>query len=286
MKGIVYDENRYKNHIKPDLGDQTPEELNPLDLDRIRINLLKKKKLSPQTAKHVMALIRRLVNFGVRKGLCKGLDFPITMPSVNNERTEDLNPNELSRLLKALDKTEDVQIANLMRLILHTGMRKSEALRLKWEDIDFRTGFIHLRDRKAGGDTRIPMNDQARTVLKAHPRQSEWVFPGRGGNGPRKDVKRAVAKVKEEAGLPEGFRPLHGLRHFFASTLASNGIDLFTIQRLLGHRSAGTTARYSHLRDAAVCDASSLAGSLIEAQAAEGKEKEKKKKSKSRQTAG
>ena len=71
-------------------------------------------------------------------------------------------------------------------------------------------------------------------------------------------------RVKKKAGLPEDFRPLHGLRHNFASRLASSGqVDMYTLQKLLTHESPQMTQRYAHLRDEALRRAASLADSLL-----------------------
>ena len=71
-------------------------------------------------------------------------------------------------------------------------------------------------------------------------------------------------RIKKAAGLPKDFRPLHGLRHTYASMLASSGqVDLYTLQKLLTHKSAAMTQRYAHLRDDALRRASDLAGDLI-----------------------
>ncbi|HQC19863.1 MAG TPA: tyrosine-type recombinase/integrase, partial [Smithella sp.] len=70
----------------------------------------------------------------------------------------------------------------------------------------------------------------------------------------------------EAAGLPADFRPLHGLRHTYASMLASSGkVDLYTLQKLLTHKSPVMTQRYAHLRDEALRNASTLAGQIIDA---------------------
>ena len=80
----------------------------------------------------------------------------------------------------------------------------------------------------------------------------------------RAEVRRAVNRIKDLAGLPEDFRPLHGLRHAYASLLASSGkVDLYTLQHLLTHRDPENTQRYAHLRDDALKRASSLAGELV-----------------------
>lgn len=71
--------------------------------------------------------------------------------------------------------------------------------------------------------------------------------------------------MKREAGLPGDFRPLHGLRHAFASFLASSGkVDLYTLQKLLTHNSPQMTQRYAHLADEALQRAASVADSIFE----------------------
>jgi len=275
-KGLRTDEGRYQNYIKPTFGSKEPRTLIQLDIDRLRVNLLKKRK--PQTVKHVMALLKRIINFGVNKGLCEGLAFKIEMPAVHNLKTEDLTAGQLSRLIEAIDQDNDVQAANIMRMALFTGMRRGELFKLKWDDIDFERGFIHIRDPKGGPSQIIPMNDAARELLMNHPKsESPYVFPGRGGKR-RTDIKRAVNRIKNRAGLPKDFRPLHGLRHVYATMLASSGkVDMYTLQKLLTHKSPQMTQRYAHLRDDALRRAADLAGELIqEAVSVKGKGSERK----------
>ncbi|ABK19662.1 tyrosine-type recombinase/integrase [Syntrophobacter fumaroxidans] len=286
LKGIVTDENRFEKHIKPIFGDKQPHELGALDVDRLRIGLLKKARkpavqktpgdskpgtvkksvdpLKPGTVKNVLELLRRIINFGVKKNLCTGAGFAIELPKVNNLRTEDLTPDELAKLMDAIEKDENLIAANLMKMALFTGMRRGELFRLKWSDLDFERGFIHIRGPKGGVDQTIPVNEEARKILQSHRRtNSGFVFPGRGGHQ-RIDIHKSVNKIKEAAGLPKGFRALHGLRHAYASMLASSGkVDLYTLQRLLTHKSPTMTQRYAHLRDSALRNASDLAGEII-----------------------
>lgn len=262
-KGLQQDENRYKLYIGPNFGIKEPKDLSPFDVDKLRINLSKLKKLS--TVKNVLELLRRLINFGEMKQLCEGIDFKITMPIVNNEKTEDLTPEQLDHLLDVIETHDDVQAANLMKLILFTGMRRGEAFRLKWQNIDFKNGFLKIVDPKGGIDQKIPLNDQAIKILTSHPKsKSDYVFPGRGGKQ-RTDINHQVKKIKEKAELPKDFRALHGLRHVYASMLASSGkVEMYTLQKLLTHKSPQMTQRYAHLRDEALKNASQLAGELLE----------------------
>jgi integrase len=215
---------------------------------------------SPQHIKLTFALLRRVIRYGHKRGLCELLGFQIELPRVNNETTEDLTPEQLVALLKACDDDYDIQSANMVRLALFTGMRRGELCKLKWDHVDFQKRFIKIVDPKGGRDEVIPMNEASQAVLESHPRKSDYVFPGRGGKQ-RTEARRGPNRIKKAAGLPENFRPLHGLRHCFASRLASSGqCDLFTLSKLLGHKSTDMTRRYAHLRDDSLRRASELAG--------------------------
>jgi integrase len=262
LKGIVTDQNRFEKHIKAKFGNEEPKDIIPLDVDRLRIKLLKKR--APGTVKNVLELLRRIINFGLKKKLCPGINFTIEMPRTDNVKTEDLTPEQLSKLLEAIEKDTNIQAANMMKLALFTGMRRGEMFKLKWRDVDFNRGFINIKDPKGGPNQKIPINDATRDLLKSHPRtKSPYVFPGRGGRQ-RTDIKHQVNRIKEEAGLPADFRALHGLRHVYASMLASSGeVGMYTLQKLLTHKSPQMTQRYAHLRDEALKQASELAGDIV-----------------------
>lgn len=263
LKGIVTDQNRYEKHIKQDLGGREPHELTSFDVDRLRIRL--EKTHQPGTVKNALELLRRIVNFGVKKQLCDGIPFTIEMPKGAKLKTEDLTAEQFSRLMEAIEQESNLQAANFMRMVLFTGMRRGGLFKLKWEHVDFEKNFIHIVDLKGGEDQKIPLNESARALLMEHPRSDEspFVFPGRNGNQ-RVDIKKQVNRIKERAGLPKDFRALYGLRHVYASMLASSGqVDLYTLQRLLTHKSPQMTQRYAHLRDEALRKASNLAGDII-----------------------
>jgi integrase len=273
LKGIVTDENRFSLHIKSTLGDKEPRELSTFDVDRLRLNMTKNHK--PATVKNTLEILRRIINFGVKKQLCEGTKFTIEMPRVNNLKTEDLTTEQLASLLQAITDEPNFQAANFMKMVLFTGMRRSEVFKLQWGHIDFDRGFINIIDPKGGPDQKIPLNASARALLESHARSdSDYVFPGRGGLC-RVDINKQVNRIKKKAGLPKDFRPLHGLRHVYASILASSGeVDLYTLQKLLTHKTPMMTQRYAHLRDEGLRRASNLAGDLID-QVARGSIEEK-----------
>ena len=258
------DKSRYNKYIRAKFGNLEPNELVQLEIDRLRIKLLKTK--SPQTVKHVLTLLQRICNFGINRGLCRGPGFKFQTPRVNNLRTEDLTPDQLTVLLKAIDEDEHPQAGPMMKLALFSGMRRGELFKLQWQDIDFEKGFIHLIDTKGGKPEIIPLNDGARGLLEEHPRtESLYVFPGRDG-GQRQFIRNQVNRIRDKAGLPKDFRALHGLRHVYASMLASSGqVDLYTLQKLLTHKSPVMTQRYAHLRDETLKKASNVAGEIVDA---------------------
>jgi integrase len=261
-KAIKTDKGRFEKHIKPSLGGKEPHEIIRLDIDRLRVNL--SKNLKPQTVKHVLGLLKRIIRFGAKRQLCRELPFPIDSVRVDNCTTEDLTPDQLKNLLKAISESTDIEAANIMRMALFTGMRRGELFKLKWADVDFDRGFITIRDPKGGVSQKIPLNDQARDVLKHHPETADHVFV-RGDGKPFTDIRRRVNPIKQAAGIGADFRTLHGLRHAFASMLASSGeVDMYTLQKLLTHKSPMMTQRYAHLRDETLRKASTLAGNIIE----------------------
>lgn len=261
-KSLKTDEGRYTLYLKEPFGDMEPLEIIPLETDRLRLSLSKTK--SAKTVRDILGLLEQIINYGKRRNLCHGLQFLMQKPKVNNLKTEDLTPKQMKRLLQAIDTDTHAQAGPMMKMALFTGMRRGEMFKLKWKDIDYQRGFIYIRDPKGGIDQTIPLNDAARELLQKQIKTvSEYVFPGRGGKQ-RTDINKAVNEIKQKADLPKDFRPLHGLRHVYASMLASTGqVDMFTLQKLLTHKTPQMTMRYAHLRDEALRKASDLAGDII-----------------------
>jgi integrase len=262
-KGLSTDSCRYEKYLKSEFGHFEPFQILPLDVERLKRRLLKEK--SPQTVKHVLNLLTWIVNFGVKNSLCQGLSFHVSKPTVANEKTEDLSHEQLKKLLETIKKDNHAQAGKLMLMALYSGMRRNEMFKLQWSHIDYHRGFITLVDPKGGRDQQIPLNDPTRKLLKGISRKkgSPYVFPGRSGSQ-RVDINKALAKIKKNAGLPKNFRALHGLRHVYASILASSGlVDIYTLQKLLTHKDPRMTQRYAHLRDEALKKAAAVAGDVI-----------------------
>lgn len=264
----------FKLYIGPAFGDKKPKDISPFDIDRLKKKMQEK---SPQTQAHALELLRRIINFGIKGGLCLGPGFKIELPRVNNHKTEDLAPEQLSRLVQAIDEQITYRMpfrqgAYMMRLALYTGMRRGEMFKLEWDDIDRHRKNIRLRNTKSGRDEIIPMSSYTAKLLDSILREgnkSPFVFPGRDGKQ-WTTIVRHVNQIKRLAELPADFRALHGLRHVFASGLISHGVPFDIVSRLLCHKGRHVTHRYAHLRDDALREAAELAGRLVEEAAGRG----------------
>lgn len=263
-KSFQTDEWRYKKYLQIPFGDKEPKQIIMMDVERVRLQM-KKAGRAPQTIKHVLALLKRLGNFGANHGICQPIPFKVSIPPVDNKVTEDLTPEELDRLLTAIENDTNKAVATMMKLALFTGMRKGEIFKLQWNDVNFHRGYILIRNPKGGNSQEIPLNREAKYLLNTWPKteDSPYVFPGING-GQRVTISTAARKIREAAGLPNTFRPMHGLRHVYASMLASSGkVDMYTLQKLLTHKSPVMTQRYAHLRDDTLKRAADLAGDII-----------------------
>ena len=237
------------------IHNKTIDILTTQEIDTIRIEKLK--TLKPQTVKLILNILTRTINFSVKKGYIKQPDSQklyVEKPKFDNEKTEFLTDQQLKSYLEALDREKDQNAAAFLRIVLYTGIRRGAMCGLRWQDIDFKNGFITLDSEFAKNNKTksVPINNDVLEILAALPRTSDFVFPGKNG-GKRTDFRRIARRVRDNAGLSKDFRPLHGLRHNFASRIASSGkVDLYTLQKMLTHKSPIMTQRYAHLSDEAM----------------------------------
>jgi integrase len=263
VKALGQDVGRFNKYLKDAFGKKTPSEVVPLDVERVKRKLAK--SISEGTIQNVFELLTRLSGFATEMQLTEGLRFKIKRPKLNNSKTECLTAEQIQDLIKACDADENRKVAAVVKMALFSGMRKMEILRLKWDHVSFEHGSILIENPKGGQDQQIPLNDLARQVLEMEVPNfgSDYIFPGPDG-GHLKSAKGAINRIKKNAGLPKDFRPMHGLRHTFASWLASSGkVSLYELQHLLTHKCPTMTQRYAHLRDEALHRAGNVASEVF-----------------------
>jgi site-specific recombinase XerD len=140
----------------------------------------------------------------------------------------------------------------LLTTMYATGMRVGEAVHLRVADIDSRRMTILVARGKGNKQRLVPLSQKLLTELrlfwKTH-RNPVWLFPSRRPDRPLSTATpgRTLQRAKVRAGLKRRYST-HVLRHTFATELLEAGVDLFSIQKILGHRSLTTTATYTHVR--------------------------------------
>jgi integrase len=172
---------------------------------------------------------------------------------------------ELTRLSEALNAHDDQQAANIFWLCLFTGCRVGEAMSAVWNHFDLTSGTWTKpgSTTKQKTDHAVPLSAPARQLLtNLHKRaNSEWVFPADSASGHRVAVNKVWPQICKSARI-NGLR-VHDLRHSYASQLASAGFSLPIIGALLGHSTPVTTARYAHLFDDPLRQATERVGAIL-----------------------
>jgi integrase len=178
---------------------------------------------------------------------------------VDNQRNRYLSADEETKLMAKLAGRRK-HLRAVVSLALGTGMRRGELLGLRWAQVDFQRGIIHVTVTKTARDRIVPMSEQVRTLLLSlrKGRKGEHVFRSKITKGAVVEVKRAFRAACFDAGI-EDFH-FHDLRHTFATRLGDAGCTATTIAALLGHSNTVMTARYTHATDDAMRAAVECAG--------------------------
>lgn len=273
---------RLKKKTKQDYGDIIKRYLRPR-AGQIRVeafelpdaqNLHQALSETPRMANLTLAVMSSALSFAerigwrpVRSNPCPGVQrFPAR--KVHRPMSE----LEIARLAKVLreaetatppEVAENPRAVAALRLLLFTGMRRNEALRLRWEEVDLEGNRLRLADSKTG-EKLVRLNSAAREVIEAQEPMlgNPFVFPSPVKPGaPLYDVKGVWTRIRTRARL--GDVRLHDLRHNYAATGAADGLSLHQLGQLLGHKDPSTTARYSDLTDSPAQRAAERVGQAL-----------------------
>ncbi len=206
-------------------------------------------RTAPGNANLCLARLRQILNFALACGYIERNPVGRIAPNRRPALTRFLSREELARLHAALDaqtRKSARQQADIVRLLLLTGCRRSEITGLGWSEV--REDGLALTDAKTG-PRKVPLGSRARAILDRQPRAgSAFVFPSPCDPArPRSPDLPLWYRVRREAGI--GDVRLHDLRHTMASHAVMNGVPVPVVSRLLGHSSARMTLRYAHLAD-------------------------------------
>ena len=239
------DYKRYGDYWTDALGNRPLRQIVSSDIERYVARRVQEVK--PSSVNRELQFLKHLFNVAIADG--RSDDNPVKRVKLfkeNNRRIRFLTDEEEKALLEALAEEQ----RPLVLVALHTGLRRANQFHMRWEHIDFATGWVTVPRSKSGEAYRVRMNDTLRETLRALPSRMKgaWVFPSALGKTPmdaQNFYNRVYVPALKEAKI-EG-ATWHTLRHTFASRLVMAGVDLTTVKELMGHKDIATTMRYAHL---------------------------------------
>lgn len=196
----------------------------------------------------VMALLRHLYGWAIEEKKIRGENPWRRKKKPEHARERAILPDEMRKLLDAIDAEPDAIWCGYFRLLLLTGCRRTELLSARWEWLRReQTPPVLALPRtatKQGREHHVMLSTDALANLDALPRDgSPYIFPG-GDGGPRVEPKRAWERIRQRSGIAD--IRIHDLRHALGSSLGSAQVNAFIIKRALGHSQLATTDRYVH----------------------------------------
>jgi len=225
--------------------DKSPDTLTTPDLKLYFNNLIQTHSWS------TIKLDRNGLQFFYRYTLNKQWEWlAIVKPPQVKSIPDMLTPKQVSDVI---NQTKQLRYQVFFMTLYSMGLRLSECLNLTIHDIDKSTMLVHVRDGKGGKDRMVPLPELTLLALrdywKTH-RHERLIFPGTHTktNTPmdKGSVQKALKRVLQDCHITKLISP-HSLRHCYATHLLEQGLDLRSLQHLLGHASLNTTARYTQL---------------------------------------
>lgn len=203
--------------------------------------------MAPATIERELCLLKRAFNLAKKewKWTEENPVLEVSRERFNNQRDRWLSFEEEEMMLDVCSEwLEEITI-----FALSTGMRRSEILDLEWPYVSVERRTATIMKSKNGERRTIPLNKRALEILKKKAKvrylKSSFVFPSKVGTRiGNRNLSRAFSDAVQKAGI-ENFT-FHDLRHTFATLLVQNGVDLYTVGNLLGHKDIRMTQRYSH----------------------------------------
>jgi integrase/recombinase XerD len=229
---------------------RSPEHLGAAELRRYQLYLLHEKKLALGTVENCISALRFLYKKTLKRRDLAFDDLPF--PKQPHKLPTVLSQDEVTRLI---DAAPNRMYRTMLMVLYGTGMRRTEASRLKVSDIDSQRMVIHIHSGKGLRDRDVPLTPKLLEVLRDYWRWKKprvYLFPTKMGDHSveqpisDKTVWNICRAVATRAGIHKKLGP-HTLRHCFATHLLEAGTDLRTIQLLMGHERLEDTTIYLHL---------------------------------------
>ena len=213
--------------------------INKMDIDKM-VHDFKSIGNAPSTINRKLAVLSKILTVGVELGVLDSKP-PIKKLKESQGKIRWFTEDEQRSMIKTLVDLEYPDYANVVRVLLDTGMRCGELFSLEWDDIH--DSLIVLNKTKNFSPRTIPMTPTVQDILECY---EEWVRPFEWASYDH--FRKAWLVMKDSLGWSEDKQATpHACRHTFITNLVQEGVDSLTVQRLAGHKSLAMTNRYTHL---------------------------------------
>ena len=228
---------------------RSPDQLGPEQIREYQLFLIKEKGIALPTYIQIVSGLRFLYTNTLHRQI--GIER-IPFPRYERKLPIIMSREEVKALLEA---PKNLGHRTILSTMYAAGPRISEAAHLKIADIDSSRNVIWIRGGKGRKDRQTLLPPKLLELLRCYfrwKRPKEWLFPGEKPGQPLtcNAIVLACKNAAQIAGITKAVHP-HSLRHAFATHLLEAGVNLRSIQILLGHAKLETTARYLHVADTA-----------------------------------
>lgn len=251
------DKSRILNHLLPYFHHTPLDMIKPQMVDAYKAMRVRA-KAAPKTIILELSNLSHMLKMATRwQYIEKNVVDNVEKPKLIMNPPRFLSQYEIQMLIEGAYGSH---IYPLIVTALHTGMRKSELLNLKWSDVDLEQGTLIVQSKKdwhtkSYKSRTLQLTPVLHDVLLAELRQRrmeenlcEYVFTWK-GERIKQDIRKSFRTALRNAELENSGVTLHTLRHTFASQLVMAGVNLREVQQLMGHQDYSTTLRYAHLSE-------------------------------------
>jgi len=235
----------YYNRNFLEFIDENPDNVTEENIKNYLFHLVEEKKVATSTLNSVINALKFYYGIVLKK---KKFSYEIKRPRKDKKLPVVLSREEVARVLSNVD---NIKHKAILMLVYSAGLRVSEVVKLKPEDIDSKRKLIFIKGAKGRKDRYSILSDVVLDTLRQYYKEyrpNKWLFEG--------EIKekhitiRTVQRIFESARHKSNIKKdvgIHSLRHSFATHLLESGVDLRYIQELLGHKSSKTTEIYTHV---------------------------------------